>query len=334
MPAIAIIIILILICLILICSIIKHQQFIADQSAIDSYTHELNSLKDRVSQLQYQENDLLLDIDAQYDVIKENQDKLENIYTKVQTASNELNELYETEKARKLKQIQEQADAEKLANEQLIHEEFVKKTNEYNLQVEQLNQAFEELVHEKEQQVNALEKDLEYQKKRYEGLLEPLAQYEKDKQAQLYYTVQIPEYLRADIDYLLTTAANKIQHPDILNKLIWTEYVRPYLEEAFTRISILNQPGIYKLTNINNGKSYIGKSTDIRKRIADHFKGAVGIKSIADQAIHHAMLEEGLWNWMIDFVTYCEKDQLSDLEKYYIDFFKTQEFGYNKTKGG
>lgn len=334
MPAIAIITILILICLILIGSIIKHQQFVGDQSAIDSYTHELNSLKDRVSQLQYQENDLLLDIDAQYDVIKENQDKLENIYTKVQTASNELNELYETEKARKLKQIQEQVDAERVANEQLIHEEFVKKTNEYNLQVEQLNQAFEELVHEKEQQVNALEKDLEYQKKRYEGLLEPLAQYEKDKQAQLYYTVQIPEYLRADIDYLLTTAANKIQHPDILNKLIWSEYVRPYLEEAFTRISILNQPGIYKLTNINNGKSYIGKSTDIRKRIADHFKGAVGIKSIADQAIHHAMLEEGLWNWMIDFVTYCEKDQLSDLEKYYIDFFKTQEFGYNKTKGG
>ena len=31
---------------------------------------------------------------------------------------------------------------------------------------------------------------------------------------------------------------------------------------------------------------------------------------------------------------YCDKEQLNELEKYYIDFFKSNEFGFNKTKGG
>jgi len=72
----------------------------------------------------------------------------------------------------------------------------------------------------------------------------------------------------------------------------------------------------------------------VKNRIADHFKSSVGIKSIADQAVHHAILKEGFWNWLIEVITYCEKDQLNELEKYYIEFFKCQEFGYNKTGGG
>jgi len=80
----------------------------------------------------------------------------------------------------------------------------------------------------------------------------------------------------------LTSVAPHVAHPDIINKLIWTEYVRPYIEDTFKRVGIEDKPGIYKLTNMLNKKSYIGKSTNIKKRIADHFKSVVGIQSIAD----------------------------------------------------
>ena len=66
--------------------------------------------------------------------------------------------------------------------------------------------------------------------------------------------------------------------------------MRPYLDAACKRIGINNEPGIYKITNINHNKSYIGKSTDIKKRIAEHFKAAIGISTIAWQAVHDAML--------------------------------------------
>jgi group I intron endonuclease len=110
--------------------------------------------------------------------------------------------------------------------------------------------------------------------------------------------------------------------------------VKPNLEDTFKRIEIKAEPGIYKLTSLLNGKCYIGKSTNVKNRLTDHFKAVIGITSIADQAVHHAIRKEGFWNWTIEIITYCDKDELSDLEKYYIDFFKGQEFGYNKNAGG
>ena len=154
------------------------------------------------------------------------------------------------------------------------------------------------------------------------------------QEERLFYTVQTPEEYREDIDFLLTTVSQKVQHPDIISKLIWAEYIKPYIDETFKRIAIKDEPGIYKLTNINNGKAYVGKSTNVKKRIADHFKSAIGIQAIADQRVHHEMLKTGIWNWTIEIITYCEKEKLSELEKYYIDFFKTQEWGYNRNAGG
>lgn len=169
---------------------------------------------------------------------------------------------------------------------------------------------------------------------RYDGLIESIKRYEKEKQEKLFYTIQLPEEYQEDIDYLLTVVSPKVQHPDIISKLVWAEYVKPNLDNTFKRIEIQSAPGIYKLTSLQTGMAYIGKSTDVKKRIADHFKSSVGIKSIADQAVHHAILKEGFWNWTIEVVTYAEKERLNELEKYYIEFFKTQEYGYNKNSGG
>ena len=132
----------------------------------------------------------------------------------------------------------------------------------------------------------------------------------------------------------MNTVSQNIQHPDIINKLVWAEYIKPYIDETFKRVGIEDKPGIYKLTNIDTGKAYIGKSTNIKKRIIDHFKSSIGIQTIADQAVHHAILTTGFWNWSIEYIIYCDKDQLNEMEKYYIDFFKTQNFGYNKNAGG
>ncbi len=179
-----------------------------------------------------------------------------------------------------------------------------------------------------------IESETEELKKRYLGLLAPLQQYEKDKQAQLFYTIQVPDEYKEDINFLITTVSQKVQHPDIINKLVWNEYVKPYIEDTFRRVGIEDKPGIYKITNIDNGKAYIGKSANMKKRLADHFKSSIGIQAIADQAVHHEIWKTGFWNWLIEPIIYCEKEQLNEFEKYYIDFFDTVNKGYNKNKGG
>ena len=204
-----------------------------------------------------------------------------------------------------------------------VQEELFKVTNAYN-----------EIVQEYNEKSQLIEIEFNLKRQQFDAILAPLQQYEKDKQDKLYYTIQVPEEYREDIDFLLTNVSQKVQHPDIISKLVWTEYIKPNIDETFKRIAIEAKPGIYKITNINTGKAYIGKSTDVKKRLTDHFKSSVGIKSIADQAVHHAILKEGIWNWSLEIITYCEKEQLNELEKYYIDFFKTQTFGYNKNAGG
>ena len=246
-------------------------------------------------------------------------------------------------------QKQQDLDVEFAKRQQNLDAEFVKKQQEkeefYNLlvqgmekdaqkQANLIQESVDSLYQEQKEKTEKIIQQTNYLEERFTSLLAPLQQYEKDQQAKLFYTIQIPMEYRNDIEFLLVNVSSKIQHPDIINKLIWTEYIKPNLDNTFKRVGIEAKSGIYKITNINTGKSYIGKSTDIKKRLSDHFKSSIGISTIAHQEIHDAIFKEGLWNWSVECLTYCEKEQLSELEKYYIDFFKTQTYGFNKREGG
>ena len=294
-------------------------------------TREYYEFQNKFQQIKSDYNNLenqVLDAQKKYaNIIKEYQDATE-------FNQEELDEFFAAQKETRQKELDEQF--EKLQKEyqqqiELKKEQAEKSNEEYINDIRKSTEIFKEQNERIQQETYEA---TEFCRNKFEALLEPLKQYEKDKLEKLYYTIQIPEEYRDDINFLLTTVNQKVRHPDVISKLVWTEYVRPYILETFKRVGIEDKPGIYKITNINTGKPYIGKSTNIKNRLADHFKSAVGIQSIADQAIHHALLDEGLWNWSLEYIIYCDKEKLNELEKYYIDFFKTQEFGYNKSSGG
>ena len=168
----------------------------------------------------------------------------------------------------------------------------------------------------------------------YESLIEPLQILEKEKLERLFYCIQINEADKEDIDYLLEVVAPRLKSKDAIPKIVWTEFFQKPTQELMKRLNIEDKPGIYKITNINTNKCYIGKSTKVRQRLIDHIKGAIGISSISDQKIHTAMRNEGIWNWQFEKICDCEKEKLSEMEKYYINFFNAQEYGYNVVSGG
>ena len=273
--------------------------------------------------LQNQYDDLIEDIHAQQDVIDNYNDKIiavKNQYEKeLQTKTQYLDDYYN-----KLKASQEE-------NYQNALKDFQKN---YSESADLIEQSYQDLVKDYEKQHTDNEAILAAEQEKINSLILSLEKMEKDKQARVYYTIQIPDEYKDDIQFLLTEVSPKIEHPDIVNKLVWTEYIKPRISETFTRIKVEENPGIYKLTNIDNNKCYIGKSTNVKKRITDHFKSVIGISTISDQLVHHEILKTGLWNWTIEVITYCDKDKLSELEQYYINVFKAQEWGFNKTKGG
>lgn len=309
----------------------KTNRITLDKTEAKNYQEEINRLKN-------QKQDLLDDVRAQTDLIQEYNDKIlsiQNQYKKeLNKKSDDLDAYFANQKQLRQSELDtyfetiERERKEGLDKQVLYYEQTTQK------QIEDIDNSAKAVIEKLKQSQADIINATNFQEERFEALLAPLKQYEMDKQERLFYTIQVPDEYKNDIEFLLTTVAEKIQHPDVINKLVWTEYVKPYIDGTFKRVGIKDEPGIYKLTSLIDGKCYIGKSTNIKKRIADHMKSVVGISTIADQAVHHIIAREGYWNWTIEPIIYCDKDKLNELEKYYIDFFKSNEFGYNKTKGG
>ena len=88
--------------------------------------------------------------------------------------------------------------------------------------------------------------------------------------------------------------------------------------------------GIYKLTNLINGKSYIGQSIDIERRIKNHLVYCYEDTS----AIHKAVKKYGASNFSWEILEECTIDELDSLERKWIAYYDTYKNGYNLTPGG
>lgn len=88
--------------------------------------------------------------------------------------------------------------------------------------------------------------------------------------------------------------------------------------------------GIYKITNKNTGKSYIGQSNDIERRFKEH--QIVGTKSRIPVDI--AIQKYGKDAFTYEIVELCSIEQLNEKEEYWIQFYNTFNNGYNCNPGG
>lgn len=182
-----------------------------------------------------------------------------------------------------------------------------------------------------EQQVQQWTEMAEDARKKYLSVMETLRAEEETEETHM---LQIPQTVRDDIQYLIDTVVPRLNNKEVINKLIWQEYIQSPSKDMLEAVLPSKEcSGIYKITNINTKKSYIGRSTNVYKRLQDHIKSSCGIASIADQKIHHAMRDEGLWNFQFELLEECDKSKLGEREKYYIEFFNTQKYGYNAVAG-
>lgn len=124
--------------------------------------------------------------------------------------------------------------------------------------------------------------------------------------------------------------------PRPLNKAIWETYYRTETNNMINRILGLNAEdriGIYKITNIKNGKIYIGQAVNLRNRLIEHVKAGLGIDT-SNNLLYKAMQEDCVENFTFEILEECERSELNDREKYYISFYDSQNWGYNMTAGG
>lgn len=93
--------------------------------------------------------------------------------------------------------------------------------------------------------------------------------------------------------------------------------------------------GIYKITNLINGKSYIGQSVDIYRRWKQEKDESKNINSHGyDYPLMRAFRKYGIDNFEFEILEECNIESLNEKEIYWINFYNTFFDGYNQTLGG
>ena len=207
--------------------------------------------------------------------------------------------------------------------QEAIDKEVIQLENNYNTHKENLDR-----------DISALRGELSDLKARREAYIEALKAEEKRQQDRAFYIINLTEENKEDIR-VLRSIEDKIHNQEALNRLIYDVFIKKPLGELLLRIVGENTyGGIYKITNTDTQRAYIGRSTDIKKRLTEHVKGAFNISTIADQEIHRVMGREGVDKFSFEVLEKVEKEKLNEREKYWIDFYQTQSYGYNQNKGG
>lgn len=96
--------------------------------------------------------------------------------------------------------------------------------------------------------------------------------------------------------------------------------------------------GIYKITNLTNNKSYIGKSSNIEERFKYHKYNYQSFGKDWNKTLYKAFRKYGLNNFSFDIIEEMTKDEYdkfsNNREQYWIQYYDSFENGYNETKGG
>lgn len=274
-----------------------NQQYIEDKKKISEWTNTLYGNWKRENEKIAEEKE-----ESQKE-FNELQERYNSLQAKYNVDQNELQTSYEAARA-------------------TIDEEIQKLRDQCDKEIEEYKNAIDEW-----------EKKTNQVKGTYFSLLDAINQEETERTKNL---LLIPDQDKQDIKYLLSEVAPRFHNKDTIYKLIWSEYFQAPAKEMLTKIlPTTDCSGIYKITNLSNKKCYVGRSTDVKRRLNDHIKSAIGIESIANQKVHDVMREEGIWNFSFELLEACEKTQLGDREKYYIDFFKADNpnYGYNVVSG-
>ena len=128
----------------------------------------------------------------------------------------------------------------------------------------------------------------------------------------------------------IRSVAHLLRDPEPINKVIWKVYYeKPYTDLIGRVIGSGVHCGIYKITNIENQKCYIGQAANLAERFRQHIKRGIGAEPATRNKLYPAMQEIGVENFTFEVIEECERSLLDEREDYWQDFYKAKEFGYS-----
>ncbi len=85
-----------------------------------------------------------------------------------------------------------------------------------------------------------------------------------------------------------------------------------------------NLSGVYRWTNKVNGKSYIGSSTNLGKRLVNYYNYTFISNTRHNMLIYKAILKHGYSNFTLEILEYCEAKNTINREQNYFNLFNPE----------
>lgn len=149
-----------------------------------------------------------------------------------------------------------------------------------------------------------------------------------------FYTLELSNAELTDVEKLLEMSKS-LNYSDVLRKLVYKTFFEKKMNDLLGRVAgaKAESAGVYKITHIDSGMVYIGQTTNLKERWRKHLKCGLGIDTPSTNSFYQGMLKYGVWNFTWEVIEFCSKDKLNEIEKYWIDFYQTNIWGWN-SKGG
>lgn len=249
-------------------------------------------------------------------------DEIQSIYNKMKaTGVQQIEEQLELYKEKERNKVQNLIKEE----ERELRENLAKQLELYIINTEENKKILNE-------EISELEDILKDYKEKREIINKAILHEKEIREQQDFFRVLLKENDKKDIEVLLNIEKT-LYNREALYKLIYDVFIKKPLNDMLARVlKGKDICGIYKITNIKTQESYIGKSTNIKTRWTNHIKTALGLDGMARTKIHSAMKEYGLDNFTFEVLEECTKENYSEKEKYWINFYETNIYGYNIQK--
>ena len=189
--------------------------------------------------------------------------------------------------------------------------------------------ALSENLLKKQEAIQQSELQLKEMQAKVSAAVEASKRAEEMVSQQNFYRIQLSNI---DIDEIekLRSVEPYLRDKEPLNKVIWKVYYEKPTNDLIGRVIGSGiHTGIYKITNIDNQKCYIGQAANLADRWKQHIKRGVGADAPTRNKLYPAMRELGPENFTFEVIEECDRSLLDNREDYWQDYFKAKEFGYS-----
>lgn len=244
-----------------------------------------------------------------------------------------LNEKIAAEEQRLNSELQNKKQLKLLQIETELKEKEEKVKQENDILIQQMNYNLSIEKQKVEDEIKIIQNNLNDYQKKQEVIGKEILRQRMLKEQTNFYRICLSQEQKDDIEILKSIIPKLNKHSNI-DKLIYEVYCSKEAQAMIKRVLNNEQPsGIYKITRLKTGEIYIGKSTNIKERWLQHIKTACGCGTIAHSILHTTMEKDGIDNFTFELLEKVEKSKLSEREKYWINFYRSKDYGLNEKNG-